>query len=99
MFPLRRFRPKPGYQRSGRAGCVQKSRDVAALDTRQAKAWADPDLLKAEWRRRLTDEKFDIDNYIGQAQTRAEPPGPVCWWHRGYSLNRPAWWCVFRSDF
>ncbi|MFP2428813.1 conjugative transfer relaxase/helicase TraI [Enterobacter ludwigii] len=52
-----------------------KSRDVAALDTRQAKAWADPDLLKAEWRRRLTDEKFDIDNYIGQAQTRAEPPG------------------------
>ncbi|ELG0598808.1 conjugative transfer relaxase/helicase TraI, partial [Salmonella enterica] len=55
----------------------KKSRDVAALDTRQAKAWADPDLLKAEWRRRLTDEKFDIDNYIGQAQTRAEPPGPV----------------------
>ncbi|EBA1842041.1 conjugative transfer relaxase/helicase TraI [Salmonella enterica] len=52
-----------------------KSRDVAALDTRQAKAWADPDLLKAEWRRRLTDEKFDINNYIGQAQTRAEPPG------------------------
>ncbi|EDW1164381.1 conjugative relaxase [Salmonella enterica subsp. enterica] len=53
----------------------KKSRDVAALDTRQAKAWADPDLLKAEWRRRLTDEKFDIDNYIDQAQTRAEPPG------------------------
>ncbi|ELT5416896.1 conjugative transfer relaxase/helicase TraI [Salmonella enterica] len=53
----------------------KKSRDVAALDTRQAKAWADPDLLKAEWRRRLTDEKFDIDNYIVQAQTRAEPPG------------------------
>lgn len=53
----------------------KKSRDVAALDTRQAKAWADPDLLKADWRRRLTDEKFDIDNYIGQAQTRAEPPG------------------------
>ncbi|EKF5089319.1 conjugative transfer relaxase/helicase TraI [Salmonella enterica] len=54
-----------------------KSRDVAVLDTRQAKAWADPDLLKAEWCRRLTDEKFDIDNYIGQAQRRAEPPGPV----------------------
>lgn len=53
----------------------KKSRDVAALDTRQAKAWADPDLLKTEWRRRLSDEKFDIDNYIGQAQTRAEPPG------------------------
>ena len=53
----------------------KKSRDVAALDTRQAKAWADPDLLKAEWRRRLTDEKFDIDNYIDQAQTRAELPG------------------------
>lgn len=52
-----------------------KSRDVAALDTRQAKAWADPELLKTDWRRRLTEEKFDIDNYIGQAQTRAEPPG------------------------
>ncbi|EAA8956654.1 conjugative transfer relaxase/helicase TraI [Salmonella enterica subsp. enterica] len=54
-----------------------KSRDVAALDTRQAKAWADPDLLKAEWRRRLTDEKFDIDNYISQAQARVEVSGPV----------------------
>lgn len=32
-----------------------KSRDVAALDTRQAKAWADPELLKADWRR-LVDE-------------------------------------------
>lgn len=52
-----------------------KSRDVAALDTRQAKAWADPELLKADWRRRLTEEKFDIDNYISQAQTRTEPPG------------------------
>ena len=54
-----------------------KSRDVAALDTRQAKAWADPELLKADWRRRLTEEKFDINNYISQAQTRAEPPGPA----------------------
>lgn len=54
-----------------------KSRDVAALDTRQAKAWADPDLLKAEWRRRLTDEKFDIDNYISQAQARVDVSGPV----------------------
>lgn len=54
-----------------------KSRDVAALDTRQAKAWADPDLLKADWRRRLTDEKFDIGNYISQAQARVEAPGPV----------------------
>ncbi|EOW3196962.1 conjugative transfer relaxase/helicase TraI [Escherichia coli] len=54
-----------------------KSRDVAALDTRQAKAWADPELLKADWRRRLTEEKFDIDNYISQAQTRVEPPGPA----------------------
>ncbi|EJN4070457.1 conjugative transfer relaxase/helicase TraI [Salmonella enterica] len=55
----------------------KKSRDVAALDTRQAKAWADPDLLKAEWRRRLTDEKFDIDNYISQAQARVEVSDPV----------------------
>ncbi|ELC5052890.1 conjugative transfer relaxase/helicase TraI [Salmonella enterica] len=55
----------------------KKSRDVAALDTRQAKAWADPDLLKAEWRRRLTDEKFDIDNYISQAQARVKVSDPV----------------------
>ncbi|EDQ4520091.1 conjugative transfer relaxase/helicase TraI [Salmonella enterica subsp. enterica] len=54
-----------------------KSRDIAALDTRQAKAWADPELLKAEWRRRLTDEKFDIDNYISQAQARVDVSGPV----------------------
>ncbi|MHA3928333.1 conjugative transfer relaxase/helicase TraI [Klebsiella oxytoca] len=68
-----------------------KSRDVAALDTRQAKAWADPELLKAEWRRRLTDEKFDIDNYIGQAQTRAEPPGPVVGGTEGIrSTGQPA---------
>ncbi|MHC0026576.1 conjugative transfer relaxase/helicase TraI [Enterobacter vonholyi] len=55
----------------------KKSRDVAALDTRQAKAWADPELLKAEWRRRLTDEKFDIDNYIRQADARLQPPAPA----------------------
>ncbi|EBQ8410811.1 conjugative transfer relaxase/helicase TraI [Salmonella enterica] len=55
----------------------KKSRDVAALDTRQAKAWADPDLLKADWRRRLTDEKFDIGHYISQAQARVEVSGPV----------------------
>lgn len=54
-----------------------KSRDVAALDTRQAKAWADPDLLKAEWRRRLTDEKFDIDSYIRQADARTQSPAPA----------------------
>ncbi|ECA0362721.1 conjugative transfer relaxase/helicase TraI [Salmonella enterica subsp. enterica serovar Tchad] len=69
----------------------KKSRDVAALDTRQAKAWADPDLLKAEWRRRLTDEKFDIDNYISQAQTRAEPPGPAVGGTEGIlSTGQPA---------
>ena len=68
-----------------------KSRDIAALDTRQAKAWADPELLKAEWRRRLTDEKFDIDNYISQAQTRAEPPGPVVGGTEGIrSTGQPA---------
>lgn len=54
-----------------------KSRDVAALDTRQAKAWADPDLLKADWRRRLADEKFDIDGYISQAKIRGAPSGPA----------------------
>ncbi|UAN18613.1 conjugative transfer relaxase/helicase TraI [Enterobacter asburiae] len=54
-----------------------KSRDVAALDTRQAKAWADPEHLKAEWRRRLTDEKFDIDNYIRQAGARTQSPVPA----------------------
>ncbi|WP_320744635.1 conjugative transfer relaxase/helicase TraI [Enterobacter sp. 276E10] len=54
-----------------------KSRDVAALDTRQAKAWADPELLKAEWRRRLTDEKFDIDSYIRQADARTQSAAPA----------------------
>ncbi|EMD1227787.1 conjugative transfer relaxase/helicase TraI [Salmonella enterica] len=66
-----------------------KSRDVAALDTRQAKAWADPDLLKAEWRRRLTDEKFDIDNYISQAQARVEVSGPVVGGHEGGRVPGP----------
>ncbi|HCU1328818.1 conjugative transfer relaxase/helicase TraI [Escherichia coli] len=60
-----------------------KSRDVAALDTRQAKAWADPELLKADWRRRLADEKFDIDGYIRQAQARVEVPGTVVGGHSG----------------
>lgn len=60
-----------------------KSRDVAALDTRQAKAWADPELLKADWRRRLADEKFDIDGYIRQAQARVEVPGAVAGRHSG----------------
>ncbi|HCN8134823.1 TPA: conjugative transfer relaxase/helicase TraI [Escherichia coli] len=60
-----------------------KSRDVAALDTRQAKAWADPELLKADWRRRLADEKFDIDGYIRQAQARVEVPGTVAGEHSG----------------
>lgn len=60
-----------------------KSRDVVALDTRQAKAWADPELLKADWRRRLADEKFDIDGYIRQAQARVEVPGTVAGGHSG----------------
>ncbi|EOX7148840.1 conjugative transfer relaxase/helicase TraI [Escherichia coli] len=60
-----------------------KSRDVAALDTRQAKAWADPELLKADWRRRLADEKFDIDGYIRQAQALVEVPGTVAGGHSG----------------
>lgn len=60
-----------------------KSRDVAALDTRQAKAWADPELLKADWHRRLADEKFDINGYIRQAQARVEDPGPVAGGHSG----------------
>ncbi|HCN0045619.1 TPA: conjugative transfer relaxase/helicase TraI, partial [Escherichia coli] len=60
-----------------------KSRDVAALDTRQAKAWADPELLKADWRRRLADEKFDIDGYIRQAQARVEVPDTVAGGHSG----------------
>lgn len=60
-----------------------KSRDVAALDTRQAKARADPELLKADWRRRLADEKFDIDGYIRQAQARVEAPATVVGGHSG----------------
>ena len=66
MFPLRRFRPEVRLLAKRQGRMRPKSRDVAALDTRRAKARADPDLLKAEWRRRLTDEKFDIDNYIGR---------------------------------
>ncbi|ELY4545642.1 conjugative transfer relaxase/helicase TraI [Cronobacter sakazakii] len=60
-----------------------KSRDVAALDTRQAKAWAAPELLKADWRRRLADEKFDIDGYIRQSQARVEAPATVVGGHSG----------------
>ncbi|HAY0260912.1 TPA: conjugative transfer relaxase/helicase TraI [Escherichia coli] len=60
-----------------------KSRDVAALDTRQAKARADPELLKADWRRRLADEKFDIDGYIRQSQARVEAPATVVGGHSG----------------
>ncbi|MFV8762099.1 conjugative transfer relaxase/helicase TraI [Yersinia enterocolitica] len=51
-------------------GASVKSRDVAALDTRQAKAWADPDLLKAAWRNRLKAERFDMEAYRHQAAER-----------------------------
>ena len=55
-----------------------KARDVAALDTRQAKAWADPDLLRADWQRRLTERQFDPATYAQEAATRATEgaPGP-----------------------
>ena len=48
-----------------------KSRDAAALDTRQRKAWADPDLLVARWRSRLVEHGFDMDAYLAQAHERA----------------------------
>ena len=67
----------PAIREAAGPDASAKSLDVVALDTRQEKAWADPELLKADWRRRLTDKKFDIDNYINQAQTRAEPAAPV----------------------
>ncbi|TDN51480.1 conjugative transfer relaxase/helicase TraI [Scandinavium goeteborgense] len=55
------------------------SRDVAALDTRQAKAWADPELLIKDWQRRLTDNGYDI----GAAREAAEAKG------RGGETPRP----------
>jgi len=48
----------------------KKSRDVAALDTREAKAWADPDLLIKDWQRRLEENGFDISAATAAAAER-----------------------------
>ncbi|EPE5170233.1 relaxase domain-containing protein, partial [Yersinia enterocolitica] len=58
-------------------GASAKSRDVAALDTRQAKAWADPDLLKAAWRNRLKAERFDMEDYRHQAAEKVASYSPM----------------------
>ncbi|MGT3244669.1 conjugative transfer relaxase/helicase TraI [Yersinia enterocolitica] len=58
-------------------GASAKSRDVAALDTRQAKAWTDPDLLKAAWRNRLKAERFDIEAYRHQAAEKVASHSPM----------------------
>lgn len=47
-----------------------KSRDVAALDTRKAKAYADPDMLVAEWKRRLEAQGVDMEAFTQQAHER-----------------------------
>jgi conjugative transfer relaxase protein TraI len=56
------------------------SRDVAALDTREAKAWADPDLLIKDWQRRLTDNGYEFQDAREAAASRvaeAKEPGRV----------------------
>lgn len=58
-------------------GASAKSRDVAALDTRQAKAWADPGLLKAAWRNRLKAERFDMEAYRHQAAEKVASHSPI----------------------
>ncbi|WP_413229619.1 MobF family relaxase [Klebsiella aerogenes] len=47
------------------------SRDVAALDTRLPKAWADPELLIKDWQQRLEKEGYDIDAAREAAAARA----------------------------
>lgn len=52
-----------------------KSLDVAALDTRRPKTWADADLLVKSWETRLEKHHFDIHAYIAAAEERAGASG------------------------
>ncbi|EBR8158635.1 conjugative transfer relaxase/helicase TraI [Salmonella enterica subsp. enterica serovar Newport] len=49
-----------------------KSRDVAALDTRQSKQKVDPEVKMAEWMQTLKETGFDISAYREAADRRAE---------------------------
>lgn len=51
------------------------SRDVAALDTRLPKAWADPELLIKDWQQRLEKEGYDIDAAREAAAARVREGG------------------------
>lgn len=49
-----------------------KSRDVAALDTRQSKQKVDPEQRMTEWMQTLKDTGFDMAAYRNSAQQRAQ---------------------------
>ena len=51
------------------------SRDVAALDTRLPKAWADPELLIKDWQQRLEKEGYDINAAREAAAARVREGG------------------------
>ncbi|WP_338138236.1 conjugative transfer relaxase/helicase TraI [Enterobacter quasiroggenkampii] len=47
-----------------------KSLDMAALDTRKPKSWADADLLVRSWENRLAKRDFDMKDYVAKATQR-----------------------------
>ncbi|MBF4180368.1 conjugative transfer relaxase/helicase TraI [Lelliottia nimipressuralis] len=54
-----------------------KSLDMAALDTRKPKSWADAELLVKSWETRLQKRDFDMKDYVAHAAVRAGQPGVV----------------------
>lgn len=48
-----------------------KSLDMAALDTRKPKSWADADLLVKSWENRLGKRDFSMKDYVEKAAERA----------------------------
>lgn len=54
-----------------------KSLDMAALDTRKPKSWADAELLVKSWETRLQKRDFDMKGYVAQAAVRGGQPGAV----------------------
>lgn len=50
----------------------RKSRDVAVLDTRKPKSWADADLLVKSWGNRLEKQGFDLRTYLSDAAERVK---------------------------
>ncbi|HHA2302501.1 TPA: conjugative transfer relaxase/helicase TraI [Enterobacter asburiae] len=47
-----------------------KSLDMAALDTRKPKSWADAELLIRSWENRLAKRDFDMKDYVAKATQR-----------------------------